>query len=89
MSALPQYQTQAIAEAPESRLPFTEIPFPDESNIPIRAYFKYELAEIYGVSMPTFIKWLNMHLPELEAIGYHKRMQKLTPRMVKVLVERV
>ena len=89
MSALPQYQASETPQASENRLPFTEMPFPEEHQIPIRAYFKYELAEIYGVSMPTFIKWLNMHLPDLEALGYHKRMQKLTPRMVRVLVERV
>lgn len=89
MSALPQYQPEIVPKASENRLPFTEMPFPEEPQIPIRAYFKYELAEIYWVSMPTFIKWLNMHLPELEALGYQKRMQKLTPRMVRVLVYKI
>jgi hypothetical protein len=51
MNALPQYQASEAPQTSENRLPFTETPFPEEPQIPIKAYFKYELAEIYGVLM--------------------------------------
>jgi hypothetical protein len=71
------------------RIEYLEIQLLEERSVPVRAYFKYELAALYGVSMPTFVKYINMFLPEFEAIGYNKRMQRLTPKMVALVFEKL
>jgi hypothetical protein len=82
-------EPQAESELAPTRIPYHEMPYSEERQIPIKAYFKYELAALYGVSMPTFVKYINLFLPDFEAIGYNKHLQRLTPKMVELLFEKV
>ena len=68
---------------------FTSMPFPAEREILMRPYFKYELADMYGVSVPTLMTFIAPYAPDFEAIGYHKHLKILTPKMVALLFDKV
>ena len=80
-----------IAEQPEAaeKFSYLAMPFPEERQVMVRAYFKYELAELYGISMPTLLSFIKPFLADFEAIGYSKSMKILTPKMVSLLFDRV
>jgi hypothetical protein len=78
-----------VEEQREPRLPFQEMPFPEAKEVPVKGYYKSELALLYGISLPTLKKYIDRWIAEFEAIGYSKNQQKLTPKMVRLLFERV
>lgn len=49
---------------------------------------KAELANLYGLAPSTLRKFLNVHFfKDLKAVGYNKRMQTLTPKIVRKFIE--
>ena len=83
-----QRQLEPKESAPE-KFSFLAMPFPEERQVAVRAYFKYELAELYGISMPTLLSFIKPFSADFEAIGYSKGMKILTPKMVALLFDRV
>lgn len=64
---------------------------PGEEDLPVRDYYKYELAEKYGHTMAYFNEYY-LHAPyifrQLEDLGYDKRKTRLLSRgMVRVIFE--
>jgi predicted metalloenzyme YecM len=80
---------QIQLQVPEATVQYLELPFPEAREVPIRGYYKSELATLYGISLPTLKKYIDRWLAEFEDIGYSKNQQKLTPKMVRLLFERV
>ena len=60
-----------------------------EQSIKIKAYYKYELAEMYNVCTKTFSAWIDMYLEELRTLGYTKHTKLLRPEIVRFLFERL
>ena len=60
-----------------------------EAPVKVKAYYKYELAELYGVCTKTFAAWIHMYLDELESLGYTKHTKLLRPEIVRFLFERL
>ncbi|MBL6445714.1 DUF4248 domain-containing protein [Fulvivirga sp. 29W222] len=56
-------------------------------NLKKHTLYKYELAELYDVDVKTMVTWMDLFIEKLERLGYHKHMKKLTPRMVRCIVE--
>lgn len=78
----------AMSTTDQSRL--TPLRFPDDEVPPkVKAYYKYELAEMYGVSTKTFSAWVHMYLDELHPLGYTKHTKLLRPEIVRFLFERL
>jgi len=48
-----------------------------------------ELTTLYRVSMPTYVNSINLFFPDFAAIGYNKHLQRLTPKMVELLFEKM
>ena len=61
----------------------------DEQPVKVKAYYKYELAEMYCVCTKTFSTWIHMYLNELEPLGYTKNTKLLRPEIVRFLFERL
>lgn len=64
---------------------------PGEEDVAVRDYYKYELAEKYGLTVPYFNEYY-LHapdiLPRLEALGYNKKKTRLLSRgMIRVIFE--
>ena len=86
MSALRQLEA---APARPEHFNFLAVDFPAERFVPIKSYYKYELAELYGVSMVTLVKFIQPFIADFEAIGYNKFMKIMSPRMVALLFEKI
>ena len=89
MSLAKQYQVPFESHQPQETYEFMAIPFPEEQTVPIRPYYKYELANLYGVCLPTLLNFIAPHLPAFEALGYRKNTKILTPKMVELLFKKV
>ncbi|PTB92915.1 hypothetical protein C9994_13490 [Marivirga lumbricoides] len=63
--------------------------FDDEQLPKVKAYYKYELAEMYCVCTKTFSAWIHMYFEELQQFGYTKHTKLLRPEIVKFLFERL
>lgn len=61
----------------------------DEEVPKIKAYYKYELAEMYHVCTKTFSAWIHMYFDELQQFGYTKHTKLLRPEIVRFLFERL
>ncbi|MBL0767096.1 DUF4248 domain-containing protein [Marivirga atlantica] len=61
----------------------------DEVAPKIKAYYKYELAEMYSVCTKTFSAWIHMYFEELQQFGYTKHTKLLRPEIVRFLFERL
>jgi hypothetical protein len=61
----------------------------DEEVPKIKAYYKYELAEMYNVCTKTFSAWIHMYFEELQHFGYTKHTKLLRPEIVRFLFERL
>nr|WKN35997.1 DUF4248 domain-containing protein [Tunicatimonas sp. TK19036] len=61
----------------------------DEEAPKIKAYYKYELAEMYHVCTKTFSTWIHMYFDELQQFGYTKHTKLLRPEIVRFLFERL
>jgi len=65
------------------------VAFDDEQLPKVKAYYKYELAEMYCVCTKTFSTWIHMYFEELEQFGYTKHTKLLRPEIVRFLFERL
>ena len=61
----------------------------DEDIPKIKAYYKYELAEMYNVCTKTFSAWIHMYFEDLQQFGYTKHTKLLRPEIVRFLFERL
>lgn len=59
----------------------------EEKRIPIKPYFKYQLAGFYGVCHTTFISWIRPFESKLIPLGYRRNQKILTVEQVKVVFE--
>ena len=61
------------------------VQFQDEELPKVKAYYKYELAEMYNVCTKTFSAWIHMYLEELQQFGYtkHTKLLWLKPLLVE------
>lgn len=53
---------------------------------PTKAMSKAQLAEHFGVTPRTLLNWFNRIEPQLEALGYHKHMKVLTPKLTRFVL---
>ena len=53
----------------------------------MKSYYKSELADVAGVSVRTFARWLRQHRSQLAAMGVNARTQLLPPQAVKYLCD--
>ena len=60
-----------------------------EAPIKVKAYYKYELAAMYGICTKTFSAWIHRYLDELQRLGYTKHPKLLRPEVVRFLFERL
>ena len=65
------------------------VQFKDEELPKIKAYYKYELAEMYHVCTKTFSAWIHMYFEDLQQFGYTKHTKLLRPEIVRFLFERL
>ncbi|GAA5036670.1 hypothetical protein GCM10011506_29960 [Marivirga lumbricoides] len=63
--------------------------FDDEQLPKVKAYYKYELAEMYNVCTKTFSTWIHMYFEELQQFGYTRHTKLLRPEIVRFLFERL
>lgn len=63
--------------------------FEGEHPVKIKAYYKHELAALYGVCTKTLSLWINIYLKQLEVFGYKKSTKLLRPEVVRFLFERL
>ena len=63
--------------------------FEGETEVKLRAYYKYELAALYNVCTKTFSSWIHTYLDELKQFGYKKSTKLLRPEVVRFLFERL
>jgi len=56
----------------------------EKEEYPIRTMSKSELAEAYGITRATFMKWLK---PFKDRIGYHDKGHYFTPKQVSIIFE--
>ena len=63
--------------------------FEGETEVKLRAYYKYELAALYNVCTKTFSSWIHIYLEELKQFGYKKSTKLLRPEVVRFLFERL
>ncbi|HWY13348.1 MAG TPA: hypothetical protein VN026_18610 [Bacteroidia bacterium] len=61
----------------------------EEENIPVQAYYKWQLAFSYEISVETFIIWLNPFNKELKVLGYKDNCKILSPVIVKFIFEKI
>lgn len=61
----------------------------DEDIPKVKAYYKYELAEMYNVCTKTFSAWMHMYFDELQQFGYTRHTKLLRPEIVRFLFERL
>ncbi len=52
-------------------------------------YGKTEMAEMYGVSRKTFIKWIEPYLDELQDAYYDSFQKGFTPRQAEIIFEKL
>lgn len=79
-------QSHHIQTSSSKMMPIT---FDDEQLPKIKAYYKYELAEMYSVCTKTFSTWIHMYFEELQQFGYTKHTKLLRPEIVRFLFERL
>jgi hypothetical protein len=60
-----------------------------EAPVKVKAYYKYELAAMYGICTKTFAAWIHRYLDELHHLGYTKHTKLLRPEVVRFLFERL
>ena len=84
MSALRKFQP--IAE-PSRRMPFIELPLSNENCLVFQTCLKSELAEKYNITTRTLIGWIKPIMNSLVAAGYQKNTKRLSPKMVKLIVD--
>lgn len=53
-----------------------------------KAFYKYELARLAGVSTDTMRRWCNESMSDLIVLGYRKTSHLLPPSVVKYLCEK-
>ena len=53
-----------------------------------KAMYKYELAQLAGVSLKTLSKWLKESETELLKLGYKRTDHILTPKAVKFIKDK-
>ena len=53
----------------------------------LRAMTRQELAQLAGVSERTLRRWIHRSHPQLIASGYQPSQRKLTPRVVRLLMD--
>jgi len=63
--------------------------FEGEQPVKLKAYYKFELAALYGVCTKTLSSWIHTYLKELEVFGYTKSTKLLRPEVVRFLFERL
>ena len=80
--------TSTSSSSVQSRLTPMQL-LDDEVPPKIKAYYKYELAEMYCVCTKTFSAWIHMYLDELKPLGYTKHTKLLRPEIVRFLFERL
>jgi hypothetical protein len=72
------------------RLEFTAMPLLDYKFIKkTPAYTKSQLAKLYGVDRRTLFNWIKPFLPELINAGYSNNCQKLSPRIVSFIFQKI
>jgi len=61
----------------------TPVEFPEA--VPVRAYYKGELAKLYDVHPGTLVEYINRFIEKFEALGYRRHDKRLTKRQVELL----
>jgi hypothetical protein len=59
----------------------------EEKLAKIRPYYKYELTELYGLSIKTFMKHLIPIESELEEVGYTKNQKIFSLKQTEIIFE--
>jgi hypothetical protein len=60
-----------------------------ENLTPAKTYFKWELAELYGVSMDQLDTWNKKYLEDLKRLGYVETQKRYTIAQVQLLFEKL
>jgi hypothetical protein len=69
----------------KSDLQFVDFP----TSVPIKAYYKYQLAKFYGFSQETLVKFINRFIEDFEKLGYKKNDKLLSKQMVSLLFSKI
>lgn len=63
------------------------IDFTQNEKPKVKFYYKYELAELYGVHLNTLCSILKRHEEEFMKVGYNKNQKTLSPLQVQKLFD--
>ncbi len=58
-----------------------------QNEFQIKTLSKAELADAYGISRKTLIKWIHPIILKLENCGYQKTQKHFTYKQVKIIVK--
>lgn len=60
-----------------------------DEHVALKSYTKTEMAELYKVSLPTFVLWLRPWLKELRKLGYTDLQRILTIKQVEFIFDKL